>query len=103
MRRRLSTRLYKYEPRLLSRSTTILKPSSKTCCSIVSRTFDGAICFCFSLFAVRFLGETASASAGGILIREVSCRENVGQPRSGRLTPIAKAVQLNRRYLYTIP
>src|SRR5439155_25511111 len=79
MRRRLSTLLNKYEPRLLSRSTTILKPSSNTCCSIVSRTFDDAICFCLSLFAVRFLGETAPSSTGGILIVDRNLWRERGQ------------------------
>src|SRR4030095_10200907 len=83
---RLSTRLCRYEPRLLSRSTTTLKPSSKTCCSIVSRTFDGTIAFCFSLFVVRLRDEAASVSTGGILIRGISRGEMVGQPRQERLT-----------------
>src|SRR5207249_9954423 len=79
MRRRLSTRLYRYEPRLLSRSTTILKPSSKTCCSIVWRTFAGAIAFSVSLFGVRFRVEGVSARTGAILIREINCGETPGQ------------------------
>src|SRR5207253_678883 len=82
MRRRLSTLLDKYEPRLLSRSTTILKPSSKTCCSIVSRTFDDAIVprlRDFSLFAVRFRDGTASVSTGGILIIDRNLWRERGQ------------------------
>src|SRR4029077_10933979 len=81
MSRLPETAFCKYEPRLLSRSTTILKPSSKTCCSIVSRTFDGTIAFCFSLFVVRLRDEAASVSTGGILIVEISRDEMVGQPR----------------------
>src|SRR5947208_6600139 len=73
------TALYKYEPRLLSRSTTTLKPSSNTCRSIVSRTFDGAICFSFSLFTVRLRAETASASTGGILIVDRNLWRERGQ------------------------
>src|SRR5207302_4443628 len=80
MRRLLVTALCKYDPRLLSRSTTTLKPSSRTCCSIVSRIFDGAIAFCSSLFAVRLRDEGASVSTDGILIVESSRSEMVGQP-----------------------
>jgi hypothetical protein len=36
---------------------------------MVSRTFDGDISFCFSLFVARLRGEAASVSTGGILIR----------------------------------
>src|SRR5437016_12597658 len=79
MRRRLSTRLYRYEPRLLSRSTTILKPSSKTCCSIVSRTFDGAIGPSASFFGVRFRVEGVSARTGAILIRDRNLLRQCGQ------------------------
>src|SRR6266513_691718 len=86
MRRRLSILLYKYEPRLLSRSTTILKPSSNTCCSISSRIFEGDMAFCFSLFVVRLREEAGSVSTGGILIVEISRDEMVGQPRQRRLT-----------------
>src|SRR5438093_5280954 len=79
MSRLSDTALYKYEPRLLSRSMTILKPSSKTCCWIVSRTFDGAVVLGFSLFVVRLRpacnavalragDEVASVSTDGILI-----------------------------------
>jgi hypothetical protein len=45
-----------------------LKPSSKMCRSIVSRTFDAVIRFPFSLFVARLRGEAASVSTGGILI-----------------------------------
>src|SRR6266550_4576214 len=88
MRRRLSTRLYRYEPRLLSRSTTILKPSSKTCCSIVWRTFEGAIGFSASRFGVRFRLGGVSARTGAILIgdrnllRQRGQREHTHLPRS---------------------
>src|SRR2546423_8781529 len=81
MSRLSETALCRYEPRLLSRSTTTLNPSSKTCCSIVSRTFDGDIAFCFSLFVARLRDEAASVSTGGILIVEISRSEMVGQPR----------------------
>src|SRR6266436_7977378 len=83
MRRRLSTRLCRYEPRLLSRSTTILNPSSKTCCSIVSRTFDGAIVFSASLFGVRFRVEGVSARTGAILIRDRKLLRQRGQRSTG--------------------
>src|SRR6266576_4497443 len=83
MRRRLSTRLCRYEPRLLSRSTTILKPSSKTCCSIVSRTFDAAIGFSASLFGVRFRVEGVSARTGAILIRDRNLLRERGQRLGG--------------------
>src|SRR5207253_10984725 len=86
MRRRLSTLLNKYEPRLLSRSTTILKPSSNTCCSIVSRTFAGAIVprlRDFSLFGVRFCVEGVSARTGAILIRDRNLLQRLGQWRRG--------------------
>src|SRR5712675_668733 len=89
MRRRLSTRLCRYEPRLLSRSTTILKPSSKTRCSIVSRTFDAAIGFSVSLFGVRFRVEGVSARTGAILIRD----RNLLRPRGQRSTGILPAGQ----------
>src|ERR1041385_3443988 len=82
MRRRLSTLLCRYEPRLLSRSTTILKPSSNTCCSIVSRTFAGAIVPLpryFSLFGVRFRVEGVSARTGAILIRDRNLMRHRGQ------------------------
>src|SRR5438094_10420899 len=88
MRRRLSTLLNKYEPRLLSRSTTILKPSSNTCCSIVSRTFAGAIVprlRDFSLSGVRFCVEGVSARTGAILIRDRNCDTNRGQQTYHRL------------------
>src|SRR6266550_5330438 len=83
MRRRLSTRLCRYEPRLLSRSTTILKPSSKTWCSIVSRTFDAAIGFSASLFGVRFRVEGVSARTGAILIRDRNLLRERGQRLGG--------------------
>src|SRR6478672_2171693 len=92
MSRLSDTALYKYEPRLLSRSITILKPSSKTCCWIVSRTFAGAILFCFSLFVVRLRDEVASVSTGGILIVEISRGEMVGQPRRSQWTLIARVI-----------
>src|SRR5437773_6190476 len=76
---RSSTALCKYEPRLLSRSTTILKPSSKTCCSIVCRTFAGAIAFSVSLFGVRFRVEGVSAGTGALLIRDRNCDLTRGQ------------------------
>src|SRR5882762_8448525 len=79
MRRRLSTLLCRYEPRLLSRSTTILKPSSNTCCSIVSRTFAGGIGFAASLFGVRFRVEGVSARAGAILIQDRNLSRECGQ------------------------
>ena len=81
MRRRLSTLLNKYEPRLLSRSTTILKPSSNTCCSIVSRTFAGGIGFAPSVFGVRFRVEGVSARTGAILIRDRNLLRECGQRR----------------------
>src|SRR5215467_3382407 len=79
MRRRLSTLLCRYGPRLLSRSTTILNPSSKTCCSIVWRTFAGAIAFSASRFGVRFRVEGVSARTGAILIRDRNCDPKRGQ------------------------
>src|SRR5919109_5221772 len=82
MRRRLSTLLCRYEPRLLSRSTTILKPSSNTCCSIVSRTFAGGIVPLlrdFSLFGVRFRVEDVSARTGAILIQDRNLLREFGQ------------------------
>src|SRR5215472_218401 len=109
MRRRLPTRLCKYEPRLLSRSTTILKPSSKTCCSIVWRTFAGASAFSASRFGVRFRVEGVSARTGAILIRDRNCDPKRGQQpgamdsesfRELTSTPKAFGVQVNRRYLY---
>src|SRR5947207_5702412 len=84
MRRRLSTRLYRYEPRLLSRSTTILKPSSKTCCSIVWSTFEGAIGFSASRFGVRFRVGGVSARTGAILIRNRNLLRQRGQREGGR-------------------
>src|SRR4029434_160792 len=89
MRRRLPTRLCRYEPRLLSRSTTILKPSSKTCCSIVSRTFAGAIVFSVSLFGVRCRVEGVSARTGAILIQDRNCDPKRGQQLG--------AIDLNRQ------
>src|SRR4029450_3283259 len=86
---RSSTALYKYEPRLLSRSTTILKPSSKTCCSIVWRTFAGAIGFSASLFGVRFRVEGVSARTGAILIQDRNCDAERGQQ--------VGAIDLNRQ------
>jgi hypothetical protein len=47
---------------------------------MISRTFDGDIPFCFSLFVVRLRDEAASASTDGILIVEFSRDETVGQP-----------------------
>src|SRR5437016_8806310 len=85
MRRRLPTRLCRYEPRLLSRSTTILKPSSKTCCSIVSRTFAAAIGFSASRFGVRFRVEGVSARTGAILIRDRNLLRQRGQRSTGIL------------------
>src|SRR6266446_1876744 len=85
MRRRLSTRSCRYEPRLLSRSTTILKPSSKTWCSIVSRTFDAAIGFSASLFGVWFRVEGVSARTGAILIRDRNLLRQCGQRSTGIL------------------
>src|SRR5436309_1705821 len=85
MRRRLSTRLCRYEPRLLSRSTTILNPSSKTCCSIVWRTFAAAIGFSASLFGVRFRVEGVSARTGAILIRDRNLLRRRGQRSTGIL------------------
>src|SRR6266478_5274019 len=76
--------LYKYEPRLLSRSMTILKPSSKTCCWIVSRTFDGAVVLGFSLFVV-LRDEVASASTDGILIVDRNLSRERGQWSTGIL------------------
>ena len=86
MSRLSETALCRYEPRLLSRSITILKPSSKTCCSMVSRTFDGDIPFCFSLFVVRLRDEAASVSTGGILIVEISRGQRLGQ--QAELSPL---------------
>src|SRR5262245_33368119 len=79
MRRRLSTRLYKYGPRLLSRSTTILKPSNRTWSSIVCRIFAGAIAFSVSLFGARFRVEGVSARTGAILIRDRNLLGQCGQ------------------------
>src|SRR6266481_7809040 len=79
MRRRLSTLLCRYEPRLLSRSTTILKPSSNTCCSIVLRTFAGGIGFAASLVGVRFRVEGVSARASAILIQDRNLWGEFGQ------------------------
>src|SRR6266487_2583070 len=79
MSRLSDTALYKYEPRLLSRSMTILKPSSKTCRWIVSRTFDGAVVLGFSLFVVRLRDEVASASTDGILIVDRNLSRQRGQ------------------------
>src|SRR6185312_10752451 len=86
------TALYKHEPRLLSRSTTILKPSSKTCCSISSRIFEDDIAFCFSLFVVRLRDEAASVSTGGILIGDSSRDETRGQPGQRTLVLSADGV-----------
>src|SRR5258707_7722335 len=91
MRRRLSTRLCRYEPRLLSRSTTILKPSSKTCCSIVSRTFAGAIGFSASRLSVRFRVEGVSARTGAILIRD----RNLWRQRGQRVVPSGDAAPVS--------
>src|SRR4029453_17769649 len=85
MRRRLSTRLYRYGPRLLSRSTTILKPSSRTWSSIVCRIFDGAIAFSVSRFGVRFRVEGVSARTGAILIRDRNLLRQRGQRSTGIL------------------
>src|SRR5216117_1822082 len=90
MSRLSDTALYKYEPRLLSRSMTILKPSSKTCFWIVSRTFDGAVVLGFSLFVVRLRpacnavalragDEVASVSTDGILIVDRNLSRERGQ------------------------
>jgi hypothetical protein len=46
---------------------------------MVSRTFDGDIPFCFSLFVVRLRDEAASVSTGGILIIEISRGQRLGQ------------------------
>src|SRR6476620_9156249 len=99
MSRRLSTLFCRYEPRLLSRSTTILKPSTRMCCSIVWRTFEAAIGFSDSRFGVRFRVGSVSARTGAILIGDRNLRRPCGQSGRGGLTPIAKAVQVNRRYL----
>src|SRR5258708_6133312 len=96
MRRRLSTRLYRYDPRLLSRSTTILKPSSKTCCSIVWRTFEGAIGFSVSRLGVRFRVEGVSARTGAILIRDRKLLRRRGQ-RSTGILPGRRELRLDRR------
>src|SRR5207244_3182957 len=86
MSRLSDTALYKYEPRLLSRSMTILKPSSKTCCWIVSRTFDGAVVLGFSLFVV-LRDEVASASTDGILIVDRNLSRERGQRGSAGILP----------------
>src|SRR6266581_3794793 len=88
MSRRLSTWLCRYEPRLLSRSTTILKPSSKTWCSIVSRTFDAATGFSASRFGVRFRVEGVSARTGAILIRDRNLLRQRGQRSTGILPDV---------------
>src|SRR5258708_19865197 len=103
MSRLPETAFCKYEPRLWSRSTTILKPSSKTCCSISSRISDGDIALCFSLFVARLRGEAASVSTGGILIVEISRDQRLGQPRQEPLTQSPNALHVHRHYLYTIP
>src|SRR2546427_13001518 len=87
MSRLSDTALYKYEPRLLSRSMTILKPSSKTCFWIVSRTFDGAVVLGFSLFVVRLRDEVASASTDGILIVDRNLSRERGQRGSAGILP----------------
>src|SRR2546421_4638143 len=103
MRRRLSTRLCRYDPRLLSRSTTILKPSSNTCCSIVSRTFDAAIGFSASLFGVRFRIEGVSARTGAILIVDRNLRRQSGQRSTAsclwgnRASCLVARMRVNRR------
>src|SRR5437588_5948461 len=82
MSRLSETALCKYEPRLLSRSTTTLKPSSKTCCSIVSSTIDGEIVWQlrdFSFFVARLRGEEASVSTGRILIVDRNLWRQCGQ------------------------
>src|SRR3954469_468290 len=87
MRRRLSTLFCRYEPRLLSRSTTILKPSTRICCSIVWRTFEAAIGFSASRFGARFRVGGVSARTGAILIRDRSLWRHRGQrvvPSGGR-------------------
>src|ERR1051326_7269599 len=86
MRRRLPTLLCRYEPRLLSRSTTILKPSSKTCSSIVWRTFAGAIAFSVSLFGVRFRVEGVSVRTGAILIQDRNLLRERGQREHADVT-----------------
>src|SRR4029077_775074 len=81
---------------------TILNPSSKTCCSIVWRTFAAGNGFSALLFGVRFRVEGVSARTGAILIGDRNLRRQRGQ-RVGRLTSIAKAVQVTRRYLKPCP
>src|SRR4030095_8690093 len=107
MRLRLPTRLCRYEPRLLSRSTTILKPSSKTCCSIVSSTLAGAIGFSASRFGVRFRVEGVSARTGAILIVARNLWRRRGQwrarSRARRKNPNRKILADGpavRRYLH---
>jgi hypothetical protein len=46
---------------------------------MVSRIFDGAIAFCFSLFAVRLRDEVASVSTDGILIVDRNLWRECGQ------------------------
>src|SRR6266404_1434728 len=92
MSRLSDTALYKYEPRLLSRSITILKPSSRTCCWIVSRTFDGAVVLSFSLFVVRLRDEVASASTDGILIVDRNLSRERGQRGSAGILPACSGI-----------
>src|SRR6476646_7076366 len=64
---------------------TILNPSSKTCCSIVWRTFAAAIGFSVLLFGVRFRVEGVSARTGAILIGDRNLRRQCGQRSTGIL------------------
>src|SRR6266540_2482165 len=68
---------------------TILNPSSKTCRSIVWRTFAGAIGFSVSRFGVRFRVEDVSARTGAILIRDRNLLRQRGQ-RSTGILPVGK-------------
>src|SRR5262245_10075949 len=88
MSRRLSTLFCRYEPRLLSRSITILNPSTKTCCSIVWSTFEGPIGFSASLFGMRFRVEGGSARMGAILIQDRNLWRERGQRGIGILPSV---------------
>src|SRR5262245_47465350 len=93
MRRRLSTLFCRYEPRLLSRSMTILNPSTRTCCSIVRSTFEGPIVppLRDSLFGVRFRVEGGSARTGGILIQDRNLLPQRGQRGARAFCPLYPA------------
>src|SRR3954451_8648354 len=91
MRRRLSTLFCRYEPRLLSRSTTILKPSTRMCCSIVWRTFEAAIGFSASRFVGRFRVGGVSARTGAILIGDRNCDGERGQWGARAFCPLPSA------------